>query len=95
MIYIPAVVFWEIALLESLGKIKLSERFDRWANLLLKKDGFEIVPLTPDIIALSISYNFNKDAFDKVIVASAFELDFPLITKDFAITTANLVEIYW
>jgi PIN domain nuclease of toxin-antitoxin system len=45
VIYIPAVVLWEIALLENLGKIKLTERFDRFSERILAKDGFEIIPL--------------------------------------------------
>ena len=94
-VYVPAVVFWEIALLENLGKIKLKERFDRWANALLAKNGFEIVPLDPSIISLAIGYNFNRDVFDKIIVASAIELDLPLMTKDTAIIESNLIEIYW
>jgi PIN domain nuclease of toxin-antitoxin system len=95
LIYISAVTLWEIALLESIGKIKLANRFDYWANTLLAKIGFEIIHLEPSIIANSIGYNFNNDSFDKVIVASAIQLDLPLITKDTAITDSNLVETYW
>lgn len=95
LIYVPAVVFWEIALLESLGKIKLKERFDHWTDALLAKQGFDIMPLETSIIWQSIGFNFNNDSFDKIIVASAIELDIPLITKDKAITESNLVEIYW
>lgn len=94
LIYIPAVVFWEIALLENLGKIKLNERFDRWADNLLANNNFEIVPLETSIISQSVGYNFNNDSFDKIIVASAAELDVPLITKDTAIIESNLIEIY-
>ena len=95
LIYIPAVVFWEIAILENLGKIKLNQRFDCWADILLAKNGFEIVPLETSIISQSIGYNFNKDSFDKIIVASAIEMDLSVITNDVAITESNLVEIYW
>lgn len=95
LIYIPAVVFWEIALLENLGKIKLNERFDRWADGLLAKNNFEVVLLETSIIWQAVGYNFNNDSFDKIIVAFAVELDVPLITKDAAISESNLVEIYW
>lgn len=95
LIYIPAVVFWEIAILENLGKIKLTDRFDRWADILLGQNNFEIVPLEISIIARSVDYNFNNDVFDKIIVASAVALDSPLITKDYAVTDSNLTEIYW
>lgn len=95
LIYIPAVTFWEIALLEKLGKIRLNRRFDYWADSVLSKNGFEIVNLEPSIIAKSVGYNFNDDPFDKVIVACAAQLEIPLITKDSAVTNFNLIEIFW
>lgn len=95
LIYVPAVVLWEIAILQHLGKIDLNERFDYWANRLLKKQGFGIIPLEISVIKNAVGYNFNNDLFDKAIVASAVELDLPLMTKDNAIIDSNLVEIYW
>jgi PIN domain nuclease of toxin-antitoxin system len=95
LIYIPAVVLWEIAILQHLGKIDLNEKFDHWANRLLKKQGFAIIPLEISLIKNAVGYNFNNDLFDKTIVASAVELDLPLMTKDHAIIDSNLVEIYW
>ncbi len=95
LIYIPAVVLWEIAILQNLGKISLPERFDFWASNLLRKQGFEIIPLEASIITNAVNYNFNNDPFDKIIVASAVDFDLPLITKDSAITDSKVVEIYW
>ena len=95
LIYVPAVVLWEIALLEHLRKIQMKEKFGRWASALLAKNGFAMVPLETSIISQSLGYNFNNDIFDKVIVATAADLEIPLITKDFAITESNLVETYW
>lgn len=95
LVYIPSVVMWEVAILQNLGKINLNQRFDYWANKLLRKQGFEVIPLETSIIANSVGYNFNNDLFDKVIVASALEFDLPLMTKDNAIIESNLVEIYW
>lgn len=95
LIYIPAVVLWEIAILQNLGKINLPERFDFWSSNLLRKKGFILIPLEPSIIANAVNYNFNNDLFDKIIVASAVDFDLPLITKDSAITNSNVVEIYW
>lgn len=94
-IYVPAVVLWEIAILERKGRIKLSGGFARWSETLLKNSGFGIAPLEPAIINLAVGYNFNNDPFDSVIVATAAEMSLPLITKDAAITESNLIEIYW
>jgi PIN domain nuclease of toxin-antitoxin system len=95
LIYIPAVVLWEIALLEKLGKIKLHDGFARWSSILLAKRGFTLLPLEPSMIAQAVAYNFNNDSFDKMIVASAAEISVPLISKDVAIAESYLVEIWW
>lgn len=95
LIYVPAVAFWEIALLEKLGKIKLHEGFARWSATILAQRGFALLPLETSIIAQAVAYNFTNEPFDSVIVASAAEIGVPLISKDVAITEANLVEIYW
>jgi PIN domain nuclease of toxin-antitoxin system len=95
LIYIPAVVFWEIALLNKIGKIKLAESFERWSAKLLSKNGFAIAHLETEIINEAVGDNFNNDPFDSVIAATARRLELPLITKDAAITDSNLVEIFW
>lgn len=94
-IYIPAVVFWEVALLERNSKINLSGGFLRWAETLLQNSGFGLAPLEPAVVAQAVGYNFNSDPFDGAIVATAVELSLPLITKDVAITNSQQVEIYW
>ncbi len=94
-IYIPAVVLWEAAILDYEGKIKLFNGFSCWAEMILKNSGFGIAPLEPVLINLAVGYKFHNDPFDKVIVATAADLSLPLITKDAAITNANVVDIYW
>lgn len=95
LIYVPAVVFWEIALLNKTGRIKLAESFERWSDKLLSKNGFAITHLETEIISEAVGYNFNTDPFDSVIVATAKQLELPLITKDNPIINSNLVEIFW
>jgi PIN domain nuclease of toxin-antitoxin system len=95
VIYIPAVVLWETALLEKRGRINLKDGFEKWSRKVLSKNGFAIAHLETEIIAKSVGYNFNEDPFDAAIVATAVEFQVPLITKDVAITESNLVEIYW
>ncbi len=95
LIYISAATLWEIAIISSLGHVKLKDRFDYWASGVLSMDGFEQMPLTVDAIHLGVGYGIHTDPFDKVIVATAVELGLPLITKDVAITESNLVEVYW
>jgi PIN domain nuclease of toxin-antitoxin system len=94
-IYIPAVVLWEIALLERNGKVKLDGGFSRWTEKILAHPGFGLAPLEPAVIARAVAYNFNSDPFDSVIAATAAELSLPLITKDAAMTDSSLIEIHW
>lgn len=94
-VYVPAIVLWEVALLERAGKIKLYDGFLRWSEKLLDNPGFGVAPLEPEIIALGAGFNLNGDPFDETITAFAAHLDLPLITKDAAITNAGLAEIYW
>jgi len=95
VIYVPSVVFWEIALLAKRGRIILKDEFEKWSRKVLSKSGFAIAHLETEIIAKSVGYNFNDDPFDAAIVATAVEFEIPLITKDVAITESNLVEIFW
>ncbi len=95
VIYIPSVVFWEIALLEKRGRITLKEGFENWSRKVLSKSGFAIAHLEIEIIAKSVGYNFNEDPFDAAIVATTIEFEVPLITKEVAINESNLVEVYW
>jgi PIN domain nuclease of toxin-antitoxin system len=95
VIYIPSVVFWEIALLEKRGRVSLKDGFEKWSRKILSKSGFAIAHLETEIIAKSVGYNFNEDPFDAAIVATAVEFEIPLITKDVAIIESNQVEIFW
>lgn len=95
VVYIPTCVLLEAARLERDGTVNYNGGFERWAQSLLKKSGFIATEMSIPIVARSVGFSFNNDPFDKVIVATAFEMDLPLITKDVAITESNLVEVYW
>lgn len=94
-IYIPAVVLWEVAILEQKQRIELHKGFWFWCEQLLKTKGFGIAPLEPEIIALGTGYKINGDPFDEMITAFAVHLDLPLLTKDFSITELGFAETYW
>ena len=94
-IHVPSMVIYEIAILQKLGRIKLSTGFRRWTEILFKNPGFGSYPLDADVIDRAIGYNFNSDPFDRVIAATAVELSVPLITRDAAITGSGIVEVVW
>ncbi len=95
LIFVPSMVLVEAAMLVQKGTIKLPKRFDHWANNLASTDGFIILEVNIKIIHSAIGFSFNRDFFDKLMVATALDQQLPLITKDVAITESNLVEVYW
>lgn len=95
VIHIPAAVFLECAMLEKRGEVQFKDGFERWADALLKKSGFLVAEMSRSIISRAVGLGMNSDPFDKIVVATAIELDLPLVTKDAAITESNLVEVYW
>lgn len=95
LIYIPAAALWEVGILHKIGKIDLKEPFDRWSERLLALRGFDLAAHDTGVISQSLAYNFTDDIFDAAITATASVLDLPLITRDTAITKAQVVEVVW
>ncbi len=81
LIYVPTVVFWEIGLLERLGKIRLRDGFSKWSTALLGKTGFEEAGFNVSIVERAVQYDFNDDIFDAAIVATAAHVDLPSFQK--------------
>jgi PIN domain nuclease of toxin-antitoxin system len=95
LVLVPALVLWEITLLIRAGKIKLSQPFADWMEMLFLLPGFELVPLDPPVIAEAMQVHFTNDPFDAAIVSTALIRNLPLITKDQSIIEAGLVKVAW
>jgi PIN domain nuclease of toxin-antitoxin system len=95
LIYVPAVVLWEISLLLKLGRLRVEQPFRVWMELLLAKRGFDLAPLDPSVIAASLDLGAIADPFDAAVVATALTRDLPLITRDERITRARVVDTFW
>lgn len=95
LIYIPAVVLWEISLLLKTGRIRVEQPFSIWMDLLLAQRGFDLAPLEPSVIAAALGLGPIADPFDAAIVATALARELPLITKDERITRARVVDTVW
>ena len=95
VIYVPALVLWEIAMLIKIGRVRLSTRFDWWAASLAARQGFDEAGLDIAVISEALAININGDPFDEGIVATARVRGLPLITRDEAITESRLVDVVW
>lgn len=78
-IYISSASFWELAIKESIGRIKIP-------NTLLEtldKEGFKSLEITAaDALAVSDLPFIHKDPFDRMLVTQAKRYDCTLITHD-------------
>ena len=95
LIYIPAMVLLECAILEKIGRIRAKDSFEIWAKSLVALPGFELLPLEIDIMFQAIAMQSINDPFDMCIVATARSRGLPLITTDQIIVDSALVEIAW
>lgn len=95
-IWVPSVVAWELsALMRKTDRIKLSVAFE---ELMIENFYFKnmaITELSSDDLVIGHSLNFNRDPFDRLIVATAPRLELPLITADETISGTKACEIFW
>lgn len=94
VIYVPAIVLWEIWMTVKEGDFSLPMRFDHWCRALESSPGFAVAPLGWQVVDESRRFPF-KDPFDCLIAGTATLLGMPLITKDRNIEDCNLVETVW
>ena len=86
-LFIPAIAFWEIAMLVGKGRLTLGQDIDQWLTLVLALPGVQIAPLKPEISIESVRLpgGFHGDPADRLIVATARHHNATLITVDRAI----------
>lgn len=75
---------WEIAMLESKGRIKMHINCQEWIKNALTAPGVSVCNLTPDIVYESVHLPdyVHGDPADRIIIASARILNATLVTKD-------------
>src|SRR5688572_9587950 len=73
---------WEIAMLCAGGRLALPCELNFWIDQALAYPGVRLVPLshTAAITSCQLPGNFHKDPADRMLVASARELDCPLLS---------------
>jgi PIN domain nuclease of toxin-antitoxin system len=95
IIYIPAAVIWECALLAHIGRIDLSRSVRDFFADLFSNPAYQPVDLTPEQVYLADEMRPNDDPFDGLICAAARHLDLPLLTRDSDIQGCGLVSVIW
>ena len=88
------ITLMELDWLEAAGRLKFKESLEDLVRRLSVAVGYDFVPLTVEIVLRSRKFR-ALDSIDRLIVATAEELDCPLITADTAIQERNPVPIVW
>jgi PIN domain nuclease of toxin-antitoxin system len=87
-IFLSPVTTWEISLLVDTGRIELDVPVDAWVQRFLDRPGIEGAPLTHRAAARSYQLHHleHRDPADRLLIATAIELECPLVTYDERIT---------
>jgi PIN domain nuclease of toxin-antitoxin system len=83
-VYLSVVSIWEIGMLASKNRIRARQDYRKWLDDGIAGTGVTLQPITPGI-AWSSSFlprHFHADPADRMLVATARELDVPLLTAD-------------
>lgn len=95
VIFVPTPVLWEMSMLVQDGDIKLSKPFGEWIDDLFTYQMINIWPFDHDTVKILHNVRYHSDPFDCAIVASALQLDRPLITNDGAMHDAKPCQLLW
>ena len=92
---VPAIVFWEVALLARDRQIELGRPVGEWVRLVRSLSRVEVAPLTPEIAVESVALAIHPDPANRFIVATALSRGAPLVTKDARIRKIRGLETVW
>ncbi len=94
-IYIPATVLVEVMEAAQRGVVALTGGAAAWVNDLTASGGFRVAPLTTEVVLTSATLYSIPERGDRLIAATAVEMDLPLITRDPEIAAAACVRQVW
>lgn len=95
IVYVPATVMWEVSLLARAVRINLHRPLRAFFEDLFSNPAYQPLDTTAAQVMLADELRFTRDPFDALIVATARDLQLPLITRDSAIRESGAVKIIW
>jgi PIN domain nuclease of toxin-antitoxin system len=95
IVYVPAAVMWEVALLSRGARINLRQAPRDFFTDLFTNPAYQPYDLTPGQIFDADDLRINRDPFDALICAAARDLQLPLITRDTDIGESGVVRVIW
>jgi PIN domain nuclease of toxin-antitoxin system len=95
LLYVPAAVIWETALLARSGNVNLRRTVPAFFDDLFSNPAYQPYDLSASQIYDADGLRFNRDPFDALICAAARDLGLPLLTRDQEIATSGTVRTIW
>jgi PIN domain nuclease of toxin-antitoxin system len=92
---VPAIVFWEIALLVRKRRLELGMTVGEWTRTVQTVPRVEALPLTPEIAVRADELDMHADPADRFIVATALHHGAPLLSKDRLLRSLRFVDTLW
>jgi len=82
--YVSAITTWEVSMLAAKRKLSFRPDVGTWVKKVLAKPGLHLAPISPAIgvDAGQLPGDLHGDPADRLIVATARILNFPLLTAD-------------
>ena len=94
-IFVPAAVLCELSILVQSGGIALKFPFSAWLEQLFQYRTFNPAPFEIETVKLFHDLAFHNDPFDRAIVATALQMELPLISNDSIIHSQMPCELVW
>lgn len=95
LLYVPAVVIWECALLTRAGRVNLRRSVRGFFEDLFSNPAYQPYDLTIEQVLMGEEMRVNRDPFDALICAAARDLELPLITRDADIRSSGVLRVIW
>lgn len=94
---VSAISFWEIALLLKKGRLSVTLDAEKWLDHLESYPGLHIIPVDATIARFSVflAGPLHADPADRIIIATARNLNLSLITADAKIRKYPHVTTIW
>lgn len=92
---IPAIAFWEVALLVRKRRLDLGMPVGEWARAIQTVPRVAVLPLTAEIAVQADELQMHADPADRFIVATALRYRAPMISKDRLMRNLPFVETIW
>lgn len=95
ILYVPAAVIWECALLARAGRVNLRRSVRGFFEDLFSNPAYQPYDLSADQVFAAEEMRINRDPFDALICAAARDLELPLVTRDGDIRASGVLRVIW